>query len=281
MLPSAFNKQSSAASLLLLATASTSSFGETVQGLLAQLVQATEFASHLHYDLLPETFLFVVITYLLTVNALELGHGRSKRALALASLKGLRTALLIAGLLYLLQLYSEFGATSVLLLDGYLVSGTYTTVMKLVVLLTALFIVYASDRYVRQHTRHLLEYPLMLGLAVLFMLLLVSTNHLISAFLALVGFSLNLYVLILFDAPNRVAREAGVKYYYLSTFSGGLILYGFFLLYTLTRTGHFDLIAEYFSMIPLNETATFLPILSVSLFLTGLFFKLSAFPGHL
>ena len=281
MLPFAFNKQSSAASLLLLATTSTSPFGETVQGLLAQLIQATEFASHLHYDLLPETFLFVVITYLLTVNALELGYGRSKRALALASLKGLRTALLIAGLLYLLQLYDAFGATSVLLLEGYLVSGTYTAAMKFVVLLTALFIVYASGRYVRQHTRHLLEYPLMLGLAVLFMLLLVSANHLISAFLALVGFSLNLYVLILFDAPNRAAREAGVKYYYLSTFSGGLILYGFFLLYMLTRAGHFDLIAEYFSTIPLNETATFLPILSVSLFLTGLFFKLSAFPGHL
>jgi NADH-quinone oxidoreductase subunit N len=127
-----------------------------------------------------------------------------------------------------------------------------------------------------------MEYPLILSLALLFMLFLISTNHLIGAFLALVGFSLNLYVLILFDASNSAAREAGIKYYYLSTFSSGLILYGIFLSYVITGALEFSSIELFLSALPTisSYSYTLLPVALAFLF-TGLFFKLSAFPGHL
>jgi NADH-quinone oxidoreductase subunit N len=70
------------------------------------------------------------------------------------------------------------------------------------------------------------------------MVMLVESGHLISAFLALVGFSLNLYVLVLFDAASAIAREAGIKYFYLSTISSGLILYSTFLVFMLVTSGH-------------------------------------------
>jgi NADH-quinone oxidoreductase subunit N len=114
------------------------------------------------------------------------------------------------------------------------------------------------------------------------MLLLVGAGHLISAFLALVGFSLNLYVLILFDATTAVAREAGVKYFYLSTISSGLMLYGIFLIFLITGTGHFldisQILATEGELVAIAE-----PLLQLALtfLFVGLFFKLSAFPGHL
>jgi NADH-quinone oxidoreductase subunit N len=132
------------------------------------------------------------------------------------------------------------------------------------------------------HPRHLLEYPLVLTLAVLFMLLLVGSNHLVAAFISLVGFSLNLYVLVLFDASSAVAREAGVKYFYLSTISSGLILYGIFLLYIISGTGRFyEMQVALSTIVASSGPENSLLSLGITLILIGLFFKLSAFPGHL
>ena len=58
-------------------------------------------------------------------------------------------------------------------------------------------------------------------------------------FIAIVGFSLNVYVLLLYDAFNQTSREAGVKYYYLSTFSSGLLLTGILISYILFHTTWF------------------------------------------
>lgn len=120
----------------------------------------------------------------------------------------------------------------------------------------------------------------MVALTTLFMLLLVSANHVMSAFFCLVGFSLGLYVLVLYDVNRRPSREAGLKYYYLSTFSSGLILYGIMLIYTLTGTGNFD---ELFLILNTKLQLQENPLLGLAVLfiLAGFFFKLSAFPGHL
>lgn len=96
------------------------------------------------------------------------------------------------------------------------------------------------------------------------------------------GFSLNLYVLILFDALSRLAREAGVKYYYLSTFSSGRLLYGIFTLYGAIQTANYSergLRLSSDALLLIDSDA----LLNVGLrfFLVGIAFKLSAFPGHL
>lgn len=120
----------------------------------------------------------------------------------------------------------------------------------------------------------------MLALTTFFMLLLVSADHVMSSFLSLVGFSLGLYVLILYDANQRPSREAGLKYYYLSTLSSGFILYGMLLIYSLTGTGNFEELFELFNTRIFYRESPILRVASV-LILAGFFFKLSAFPGHL
>lgn len=178
---------------------------------------------------------------------------------------------------YILQFIFEDDAT---VLGGYFATSRTITLLKLVALASALFVLNASETFMRQHSRHLLEYPIMVALTTFFMLLLISANHVMSMFLSLVGFSLGLYVLILYDANKRPSREAGLKYYYLSTLSSGFILYGILLLYSLTGSGDFDQLFLLFNAkVHFQENA--LLRIAILLVLAGFFFKLSAFPGHL
>lgn len=230
-------------------------------------------------NFLPETTLLVSILLVLTFLAIELGSGCDKKRLARDAFVALSTALTFVTALCAIQLYA---GSSAVLFGGYSVTSPYVGFVKLLIVFTGRFILVESGRYLSNHKRSLLEYPIVLSTAILFMLFLVGSNHLVSAFLSLVGFSLNLYVLILIDASSAVAREAGVKYFYLSTISSGLILYGIFLLYVVLGTGRFYEMQQALALVVTSTGAeNNLLQLAISFILIGLFFKLSAFPGHL
>jgi len=111
-------------------------------------------------------------------------------------------------------------------LGDYLYISRGLTASKLLVTLASLFILHLSGTYIREHTRHLLEYPIIIMLGVLLLLVLVSANNLMLVFFALAAFSLTLYILILYDGIDGASREASLKYFYLSALSAGLILFG-------------------------------------------------------
>lgn len=240
----------------------------------------TLFINDLISEFLPEMLLIAALLLNLVLLAIGLGEGQSKKVLVIESFFSLSRALLAVAILYFMELL--MGVSSGLLLEGFVSTSAYVVATKLLTVLTGRFILVESNKYIAEHSRHLLEFPLVMTTAVFFMLLLVGSNHLVSAFLSLVGFSLNLYVLVLFDAPAAVAREAGVKYFYLSTISSGLILYGIFLLYALLGTGNFYEIQQLLAINLLTvSSGPDLLSLAVVFLLVGLFFKLAAFPGHL
>jgi NADH:ubiquinone oxidoreductase subunit 2 (subunit N) len=84
-----------------------------------------------------------------------------------------------------------------------------------------------------------MEYPVLILLSTGFLLVLTSSYNLITLFIAIIGFSLNIYVLLLYDSFNHSSREAGIKYYYLSTFSSGLILGGVLIAYLIFHNTSF------------------------------------------
>jgi NADH-quinone oxidoreductase subunit N len=229
--------------------------------------------------LLPELCLTAMLVAVLTVIALQLETTKNKRVWTLKSLSAFRLGLFFIAFLYLIQVKV---LVTVELFNGYALTSAYTAVLKLLTLLSSGVILGNSIGYIRTHRKHLLEYPLVLMLALIFMLLLIGSGNLISAFLSLVGFSLNLYVLVLFDATIAISREAGVKYFYLSTVSSGLIAYGIFIIFLITGTGNLletgQILATDCDRV---SSALNLLQLAISLLLTGFFFKLSAFPGHL
>lgn len=146
----------------------------------------------------------------------------------------------------------------------------FSACLKLFVLFTALYFLSWTS-----HSGS--EASSMVVLATLFLLLLLSANQFIATFFCVVGFSLNLYILVLLDAPYAAAREAGIKYYYLSTFSSGLILFGIFMLFLLTESVRFEDVAAVLSLHLFDSS---LLAAAIGFLLFGFSFKLSAFPGH-
>ena len=120
-------------------------------------------------------------------------------------------------------------------------------------MLTGVPILYYGRRYLNDVKFPHLEFSLMFLLTILMMSLFIGSNSLKIAFLCLVGFSLCVYVLITFDPTRGGHREAGSKYYYLSVFSSGLLVFGVFLMYALTRQDTFELLHT-----ALSDTHTYL-----------------------
>lgn len=220
-----------------------------------------------------------LIRYLLVALALERKQKSSKAQLANLSLQGASYFLCFISLAYFVQYLSKLCC---LRFHGYIRTSTYVSIRKLIALSSCGFVLANSRKYVANHKQHLLEYAIVFVLTALFRMLVISSSNFRSAFRSIVGFSLNLYVLILFDASKSAGREAGVKYYFLSTFSSGLMLYGIFLFFI--STGTLSLFESALSISNSIEVSTETPIrlqIGLALLFTGLFFKLSAFPGHL
>jgi NADH-quinone oxidoreductase subunit N len=104
-------------------------------------------------------------------------------------------------------------------------------------------------------------------------------NELITLFLALELISIPTYVLLYLPRPDRPAQEAAVKYFLLSIFSSGLLLFGFSYLYGLTGTTNVPALLEAFAG---AETAGPPPVAlaAVVMVVAGLGFRITAVPFH-
>jgi len=102
-----------------------------------------------------------------------------------------------------------------------------------------------------------------------------------TIFFSIAGFSLALYILILFDVTDLPSREAGLKYFYLSAMSAGLLLMGSFLIYFIVGSANYFRIDSYLFNGSLPLQLQPICCVAVVFILFGFFFKLSAFPAHL
>jgi len=102
----------------------------------------------------------------------------------------------------------------------------YNLFFKFILFLTVKVILSASVRYFLMNKNVPVEFPIILQLFLFFTSVLISANDLIIAFIAIVGFSLTVYVLILTDFLYHNSREAVIKYFYLSAVSSGLVGFG-------------------------------------------------------
>ena len=202
-----------------------------------QTISFSDFVS-----IIPEIYLSILILVALiivgTANftpAAMLVTQKKKITLSLYNFA--QISLLIMFILYFFQIF--FLTTSHIGFNSYSINDFYTQALKLVIVLTVFVIMTASQRYMEKHPRHLMEYPILLLLTTIFLLILVSSYNLMTLFLAIIGFSLNIYVLLLYDSFNHSSREAGIKYYYLSTFSSGLIISGIFFAYLIFHNTSF------------------------------------------
>jgi NADH-quinone oxidoreductase subunit N len=78
------------------------------------------------------------------------------------------------------------------------------------------------------------EYPILIVLATLGMMLMLSANDMIALYMGLELQSLALYVVAAINRDSVRSTEAGLKYFVLGALSSGMLLYGMSLVYGFT-----------------------------------------------
>ena len=159
-------------------------------------------------------------------------------------------------------------------LDSFIRDG-FSNYFKILILLSSLFVLNSSKRFIVDSKLDKFEYPIIILLSILGMFFMVSANDLILFYLGLELQSLSLYILASIDRDNLRSTESGIKYFVLSALSSGLLLYGCSLLYGFTGTTNFELIAG-----QLNKENTG-AVFALVFILVGLAFKVSAVPFHM
>ena len=150
--------------------------------------------------------------------------------------------------------------------------------MKLIILLGMIASIALSVKYLYQEQMIRFEYPVLMLMACVGMMLMVSAHNLLGLYMALELQSLSLYVLAAFRRNSYKSAEAGTKYFVLGALSSGLILFGISLVYGFTGSINFSVIQTSLS----NEGAANIgAIIGMVFLLSGLAFKISAVPFHM
>ncbi len=162
---------------------------------------------------------------------------------------------------------------------GAFVTDTFAVYIKGLVLVSAAAAILMSRQYLEEHGIFRFEFPVLIVLATLGMMMMVSANDLIALYLGLELQSLALYVIASFQRDSTRSAEAGLKYFVLGALASGLLLYGMSLVYGFSGTTNFDTLAQLFR--DSEGTAPVGVIIGIVFVLAGLAFKVSAVPFHM
>jgi NADH-quinone oxidoreductase subunit N len=160
---------------------------------------------------------------------------------------------------------------------GQFVTDDFTRFAKLLVLGASGATLLMARRWMVSEGIARFEFPVLMLLTTVGMMLMVSANDLISMYLGLELQSLALYVLATVQRDNLRATEAGLKYFVLGALASGVMLYGASLVYGFAGTTSFTGIAE---AVAGGEPHAGV-IVGLVFVLSGLAFKVSAAPFHM
>lgn len=217
---------------------------------------------------LPEIFLAVGAMALLMLGVFG-GKNINRTVSQLAVL-----LLLFVAVLVLLQTDGRVETFS-----GSFVSDAFSRFAKLLILLGSGVVLVISQEYLKRENMDRFEFPVLMLLATLGMMLMVSAGDLIALYMGLELQSLSLYVLASFKRDSQRATEAGLKYFVLGALASGMLLYGASLMYGFTGTVNFVKLA---TALGENAAAPGMGVIFGLVFVTaGLAFKISAVPFHM
>ena len=148
---------------------------------------------------------------------------------------------------------------------------------KVMILLSAAAVLLMSQEYMERRGLLRFEYPVLVALSVVGMMMMVSAGDLMALYMGLELQSLALYVIAALRRDSLKSTEAGLKYFILGALSSGLLLYGASLVYGYAGTTLFSGIIA-----AAGEGQMSLGMLFGLVFvMSGLAFKISAVPFHM
>ncbi|WP_371036645.1 NADH-quinone oxidoreductase subunit NuoN [Rhodosalinus sp. FB01] len=160
---------------------------------------------------------------------------------------------------------------------GMFVDDGFARFAKVAILLSAAAVLAISQDYMERRGLLRFEFPLLVALAVVGMMVMVSAGDLMALYMGLELQSLALYVVAAMRRDSAKSTEAGLKYFMLGALSSGLLLYGASLTYGYAGTTLFIGVIE-----AAGEGRADLGLLiGLVLVACGLAFKVSAVPFHM
>ena len=160
--------------------------------------------------------------------------------------------------------------------NGMFIDDGFARFAKVIILLSAAAVLVMSVDYMRRRDLMKFEYPILIVLAVVGMMMMVSSGNLMSLYMGLELQSLSLYVVASFRRDSVKSTEAGMKYFVLGALSSGLLLYGASLVYGYTGSTDFVTIIQ-----AAGHGGSIGLMIGLVLVISGLAFKVSAVPFHM
>jgi NADH-quinone oxidoreductase subunit N len=161
---------------------------------------------------------------------------------------------------------------------GLFIADGFARFAKVLILIGSAFSIIQSLGYIRHQRMERFEYPVLILLASVGMMMMVSANDLMALYLGLELQSLSLYVLAGFKRDSARATEAALKYFVLGALSSGMLLYGASMIYGFTGATGF---AEIAAALKTSHSAPIGLVVGIVFLAAGLAFKVSAVPFHM
>ncbi|MBI1217701.1 MAG: NADH-quinone oxidoreductase subunit NuoN [Rhodobacteraceae bacterium] len=160
---------------------------------------------------------------------------------------------------------------------GMFIDDAFARFAKVTVLVSAAAVLAIGQDYMSRRDLLRFEYPVLIALAVVGMMIMVSAGDLMALYMGLELQSLALYVVASLRRDNVKSTEAGLKYFVLGALSSGLLLYGASLTYGFAGTTLFSGIITTVHQGDMSMGLLF----GLVFLLSGLAFKISAVPFHM
>ncbi len=160
---------------------------------------------------------------------------------------------------------------------GMFKDDAFARFAKIVILVSAAAVLVMGQDYMSRRDMLRFEYPILVTLSVVGMMVMVSAGDLMALYMGLELQSLALYVVASIRRDSVKSTEAGLKYFVLGALSSGLLLFGASLVYGFAGT-------TLFSGIIAAAGEGHAPIgllIGLTLVASGLAFKVSAVPFHM
>ena len=148
---------------------------------------------------------------------------------------------------------------------------------KVTMLLAAAAVLIMGQEYMSRRGILRFEYPVLVTLSVVGMMVMVSAGDLMALYMGLELQSLSLYVIASMRRDSAKSAEAGMKYFVLGALSSGLLLYGSSLVYGFAGTTGFAGIIDAAGHGHVSLGLLF----GLVMISCGLAFKVSAVPFHM
>ncbi len=153
-----------------------------------------------------------------------------------------------------------------------------SVVCKAWIIVVSMGVLLYSRDYVSNHKIPHGEYYTLALSGVLGMMIMVSSNTMLTLYLGLELLSLSLYAMVALRRTDEKSAEAAMKYFVLGALASGALLYGISMIYGATGSLHFAAISNSLSTGGQGSTAA---MFGLAFLVVGIAFKFGAAPFHM